>query len=229
MFPLKPVLIPKAQRFGSRRENTESCTEFFVCKVFTIFYFSDLLDLLGSHFLQSSDFSAANVVSILDAFPSEDHVRAWLEAYGDSKAVTVWACNRGGVTAIRSSTRRMPDVASFLTSCVKLVAPDCEFTSVSVHRNLQAPMHQDSFNSSVPNVIVPVSSFTGGQIFVVHPEGPDQASYDNATWTGFELDCASHAWAFDAKHCKHFTQPWHARIQDSFGCIFGRTSFGFIP
>ncbi|CAE7710304.1 unnamed protein product [Symbiodinium sp. CCMP2592] len=163
---------------------------------------------LASHFLQSSDFSATNIASILDAFPSEDHTRTWLEADGDSKAITVGACNRGGVTAVRSNTRRMPAVAKYLAACVKLVAPKCEFTSVSVHRNLQAPMHQDSFNSSVPNVIVPLSSFAGGHIFVVHPEGPDQTTYEDVPWTGFKLDCASHAWAFDAKHCKHFTLPW---------------------
>ncbi|CAE7829729.1 unnamed protein product [Symbiodinium sp. CCMP2592] len=163
---------------------------------------------LASHFLQSSDFSATNIASILDAFPSEDHTRTWLEADGDSKAITVGACNRGGVTAVRSNTRRMPAVAKYLAACVKLVAPKCEFTSVSVHRNLQAPMHQDSFNSSVPNVIVPLSSFAGGHIFVVHPEGPDHTTYEDVPWTGFKLDCASHAWAFDAKHCKHFTLPW---------------------
>ncbi|CAE7244581.1 unnamed protein product [Symbiodinium sp. CCMP2592] len=163
---------------------------------------------LASHFLQSSDFSANNIAAILDAFPSEDHTRTWLESDGDSKAITVGACNRGGVTAVRSNTRRMPAVAQYLAECIRLVAPQCEFTSVSVHRNLQAPMHQDSFNSSVPNVVVPLSSFSGGHIFVVHPEGPDQTFYEDASWTGFKLDCATHAWAFDAKHCKHFTLPW---------------------
>ena len=163
---------------------------------------------LASHFLQLSDFSASNVVSILDAFPSENNTRDWCTTAGNSKAITVGACNRGGVTSIRDNTKRMPSVAKFLCACIKRVAPACQFTSVSVHRNLQAPLHQDSFNSSVPNVVVPVSSFSGGEIFVVHPDGPSRQVHGGVAWQGFVLDCANQAWAFDAKHCKHFTLPW---------------------
>ena len=32
--------------------------------------------------------------------------------------------------------------------------------------------------------------------------------HEGVTWQGFVLDCANQAWAFDAKHCKHFTLPW---------------------
>ena len=47
----------------------------------------------------------------------------------------------------------------------------------------------------------------------MHPDGPSRQVYDSVAWQGFTLDCASHAWAFDAKHCKHFTLPWqHDRI-----------------
>ena len=127
---------------------------------------------LASHFLQTSDFSANNIVSILDAFPSENSARDWASLSGNSKAITVGACNRGGVTSVRDNTRRMPSVAKFLCACVKLVAPSCEFTTISVHRNLQAPLHQDSFNSSVPNVIIPVSSFKGGEVFVCTQTAP---------------------------------------------------------
>ena len=43
---------------------------------------------------------------------------------------------------------------------------------------------------------------------MVHPDGPSRQVHEGVAWQGFVLDCANQAWAFDAKHCKHFTLPW---------------------
>ena len=69
-------------------------------------------------------------------------------------------------------------------------------------------MHTDSLNADVPNLIAPLSSFSGGELFVQHPEGSERQHFQGKELQGFLLDCSQRPWLFDAKRSQHCTLPW---------------------
>ena len=135
----------------------------------------------------------------------------------------------------------MPEVCKFFCACVRQVAPSFQFTTVLISQDMKSPLHQDCFNSSLPNLLVPLTSFVGGHVFVEHPEGPDRHVLEGQEFTGFELDCDTSPWSFDAKHCRHFTLDWEGSrvmlVAFSVGHLTGLssadrhelTSLGFSP
>ena len=132
----------------------------------------------------------------------------WQADSSSPRVVTLGAYNHGGVTGIRTVSRSMPDVCQFFCACVRQVAPSFQFTTVVITQDMKSPVHQDCFNSSLPNLLVPLTTFTGGHVFVEHPEGQDKHLLDGQEFVGFRLDCDQAPWSFDAKHCRHFTLDW---------------------
>ena len=146
------------------------------------------------------------ILQLLEQAPVQEPPREGAQAGAKSFQVGVY--NHGGVTGLRAATHRYPHACRILTDAVRMVCADHIFSTVALFRNIQVAPHADSRNSPVPNLIVPVTLFSGGQLFVVHQDGPDRHVCDGKEASGFSLDVAAKPWLFDAKHCKHFTLPW---------------------
>ena len=146
-------------------------------------------------------------LKVFAACPDDKSLR-WQANSSFPRVVTLGAYNRGGVTGVRTVSRSMPSVCKFFCACVRQVAPSFQFTTVIVTQDMKSPVHQDCFNSSLPNLLIPLTFFAGGHVFVEHPEGRDKHLLDGQEFTGFRLDCDQAPWSFDAKHCRHFTLDW---------------------
>ena len=166
-----------------------------------------LANALALQFCNEASFNANNALKVFAACPDDKSFR-WQHDPSSSRVLTLGAYNHGGITGIRTATKSMPDVCKFFCACVRQVAPSFQFTTIVVTQNMQSPVHQDCFNSSVPNLLVPLTTFSGGHVFVEHPEGKDQCSHEGSDYVGFRLDCDRAPWSFDAKHCRHFTLDW---------------------
>ena len=166
-----------------------------------------LADALASQFCSEASFNADNALKVFAACPDDKSLR-WQANSSFPRVVTLGAYNRGGVTGVRTVSRSMPSVCKFFCACVRQVAPSFQFTTVIVTQDMKSPVHQDCFNSSLPNLLIPLTFFAGGHVFVEHPEGRDKHLLDGQEFTGFRLDCDQAPWSFDAKHCRHFTLDW---------------------
>ena len=165
-----------------------------------------LANALASQFCNEASFHANNALKIFAACPDDKSFR-WQAELNSAQVVTLGAYNHGGVTGIRTVSRPMPDVCKIFCACVRQVAPSFQFTTVLVSQDMKSPAHQDCFNSSLPNLLAPLTTFTGGHVFVEHPEGQDRHRLDGQEYIGFRLAYQA-PWSFDAKHCRHFTLDW---------------------
>ena len=54
-----------------------------------------------------------------------------------------------------------PQSVRLLTSFIAFIAPDFCFSSLVLIDGIASPVHKDAANSNLPNVVIPLSSFSG--------------------------------------------------------------------
>ena len=83
------------------------------------------------------------------------------------------AYRHAGNTRLRSSCREWPMEIPILTRFVRERAPGRFFTSVAVLYDQESQPHTDSSNDEFPNVVLQISSFTGGELWIEDSNGSD--------------------------------------------------------
>ena len=101
----------------------------------------------------------------------------------------------GGISALRAT--HAESIKTF-TALILAVHPKQIFTSLVVLDGSQNSLHRDSRNACVPNLVIPLTSFSGGELFLEKPE---------RTLRGEIIPFIEGAVAFDARHVHHGGLP----------------------
>ena len=163
-------------------------------------------DALASKVLHEP-LSADSVTKVFELLPDEPMGRSNQDTIVSSKSFSIGLYAHGGVIGFRKHTFSCPHVAKLLNKCVKHCAPAHRYTTISLFKDVLKEPHQDSFNGDLPNLIVPLTNFEGGSVFLEDVQG-EVLSAESHVLCGHELKVAKHPFLFDAKHCKHFTGRW---------------------
>ena len=116
-----------------------------------------------------------------------------------------------GKCSPRPEVQEYPWCSHLLAQVFQALAPNCVCTTLALFRELQAPLHRDSMNASeFYNVLVPLSTFQQGQVWVHHASGPALCPDASSQHRGILLDVAFGPQLLDAA-CLHCTLPWQGR------------------
>ena len=84
--------------------------------------------------------------------------------------------------------------------------PELQFTSLVVLDGSQNSIHRDTQNACVPNLVIPLTRFTGGELFLEDPHGELQ-TVGECTLRGDKVSLSEGPVAFDANRVSHRGLP----------------------
>ena len=166
---------------------------------------SDDPEQFAFRILQGSPTIAA-ALSLAVRLPLEDAHKATMALSGG--AFYAGAFLRGGLFGLRASCRSRPNSIQVFTALLRQRFPDQVFSSLGVFVNIQTAMHRDSRNAAHPNLLLALSSFSGGQVWCESPAGTVTRLVQGVPTAGVLLDVAVSPQVLDARRCFHCTEPW---------------------
>ena len=92
--------------------------------------------------------------------------------------ITFGAYVQGPLTGLRSPTKRYPMTTRLLNAVVYTMAGPCPHITLFLARNMSAGLHADVNNANTPNILIPLSVFDGGHLFIEDKEGVYQLDAD---------------------------------------------------
>ena len=161
-------------------------------------------ELFAEQMLSIDDFSNDAISSLCELLPHEASSRQ--SATGSAFGTGCWI--QGSRWGLRRNNRLFPFVTRVLNAVVRQTASDHVWTSVVVFFNVQTAKHRDANNGPEPNLLVPVGTFSGGQVFVLDGTGQDSAVFDGVEYKGRLLDPFCQPCFLPARDFEHFTLPW---------------------
>ena len=121
------------------------------------------------------------------------------------KRFTTGAYAHGPLMGTTIHSRQFPWVTRALAGVIRTWDSELSFTSVTLSLNVKASPHKDKFNAvRSKNLLLPASTFSGGEVFVEHEEGRHQLQPNGAP--GHILS-ANEALSFSPRRT-HATLPW---------------------
>ena len=118
------------------------------------------------------------------------------------------AYRHGGITRLRSSCRSWPWSIQAITKYIQQKVPETVFTSFAILYDQEAKPHRDSGNDATPNVVIKLSDFQGGGLWIEDPLGQDARDIDGRVIPGSNTDFDRDIIVFNAKEALHATLPW---------------------
>ena len=109
---------------------------------------------------------------------------------------------------LRRNNQLFPLSVQLLNSFVLHIRPCHRWTSLVLFCDVRAPRHRDVRNSFDPNLVVAISDFEGGEIFVVRADGDRVVHQGDETLRGVVLDPRQQPCLLHARAEEHFTLPW---------------------
>ena len=104
-----------------------------------------------------------------------------------------------------------PQSVRLLTSFIAFIAPEFYFSSLVLIDGIASPVHKDAANSNLPNVVIPLSSFSGGGLKVAHSSGSDVILHDGQHLPAVHLRVSEGPAVFSASACLHEVQNFDGR------------------
>ena len=112
---------------------------------------------------------------------------------------------------VRRSTYEFPASCKLICSFITAIAPKARFTSFQILCNCRSLPHADAHNfRDEPNLLVALSDFRGGELWVQSPEGERMLSVGGKSLSGRLIDLQRGPAYFDP-HRVHATMPWRGR------------------
>eukprot|EP00439_Symbiodinium_sp_Y106_P017993 s233_g2.t1 len=96
----------------------------------------------------------------------------------DRKSITFGAYVQGPLAGLRSPTKRYPMTTRLLNAVIYTMAGPCPHTTLFLARNMSVGLHADVNNANTPNILIPLSVFDGGHLFIEDKEGVYQLDAD---------------------------------------------------
>ena len=85
-----------------------------------------------------------------------------------------------GITRLRSSCRSRPRSIQAVTRYIQQKSPGTVFMSFAILYDQEAKPHRDSGNEVTPNVVIKLSDFQGGGLWIEDPLGQDPQDIETA-------------------------------------------------
>ena len=158
-------------------------------------------------FMRRCHVGTAEALEVFRRLPKEVSARSsgWSRAEG---SFTAGVFVHGGVTGLRRNCQAFPVSVQLLTRVLREAKPGFVFSSVSVSQNVRTLPHVDKNNlSTEPNVVLPLSRFRGGGLWVLSEGGSTPLRHKGKVFWGKVLPVCERAVAFDP-HRLHATQAW---------------------
>ena len=147
---------------------------------------------------------------LLDGLPSMQdsrHSSPSIDQPPDYKSIFFGAYSQGPLVGLRAQTRRYPMVSRLLNAVLYTLSGVHNHSTVFLARNRAMGLHSDSNNhQDVPNVLIPLSVFSGGQLFVESEEG-DVCLDHLGKVRGYIYPITLPFLSFDAQK-RHSILPW---------------------
>ena len=147
---------------------------------------------------------------LLDGLPSMQdsrHSSPSIDQPSDYKSIFFGAYSQGPLVGLRAQTRRYPMVSRLLNAVIYTLSGVHSHSTVFLARNRAMGLHSDSHNhQDVPNVLIPLSVFSGGQLFVESEEGDVSLDHQGKV-RGCIYPITLPFLSFDAQK-RHSILPW---------------------
>ena len=102
----------------------------------------------------------------------------------------------------------LPCVTQAVTKFVRHYAPGIPFSTVTILEGAKHGVHVDTRNASPPNVILNLTTFQGGGLWIEQTGGPDHLKYEGRTMQGKIWSLEAKPVVFSASRLKHVATPW---------------------
>ena len=154
------------------------------------------------------DLTCASVLQIADLLLCECPDLDDRFAVGKSVSAGLHQSGRGG---LRKSSKSHPLSVQVVTRFISKVAPSFRFSSFVLIDGVESPVHKDVRNSVLPNLVIPLSSFQGGEVVVEFCDGSDSLSVQGQCVPAVALPVNCHPVLFSASRFFHAVRPAQGR------------------
>ncbi|CAE7783302.1 unnamed protein product [Symbiodinium sp. CCMP2592] len=113
-----------------------------------------------------------------------------------------------GVTAPRSTCYTFPEAMRVINAFLRSVDPCHRYAAFVLTKNVSSEVHRDPRNAAVPNMVVAISSFSDGGIWIQDPSGATVRTFHGSPIAGTVHSLQDSPVYLDARGCLHATQPW---------------------
>ncbi|CAE7217322.1 cyp-13A1 [Symbiodinium natans] len=123
-------------------------------------------------------------------------------------AFTAGMYRHGGVVGLRASRHDLRASIQALTAYVRQCDASHVFTSVAVFFNTASPPHRDTQNENTPNLVLKLSSFSGGGLWIEDSCGSVERLVSGKPTLGKILNFQDGKLYVQAREKWHATEPW---------------------
>ena len=114
-------------------------------------------------------------------------------------------------TGLRKACTSHPLSVKAINSFINFLSPNFVHSSFVLIDGIASEAHCDVLNSQLPNVVIPVTSFRGGDLRVECPLGSDFITRDGVQVPAVRLPVSKGPAAFSASQCVHEVLPFQGR------------------
>ena len=152
--------------------------------------------------LQRDRLCARQVQSLFELLPKTSQEAG-------SSSVALGAYCKGGKEGLWEATKQFPKASEALARFVRQASPAFKFSAIMMFRDIKTPMHRDSRNAPLPNLVIPIGDFEGGEIWVEDLLGNfAEVTAAEGNCLGRDLKVAEGPVIFEAFRTFHFTRSW---------------------
>ena len=108
----------------------------------------------------------------------------------------------------RTTTRQFPLAVQKICQFIQAADSEHPFASFVILRNVHSAMHQDHNNSAAPNLLIPITSFEGGGVWIQDAAGQDFRWHQGSLVAGHLHSFADGPIYLPARDRLRETLPW---------------------
>ncbi|CAE7290582.1 unnamed protein product [Symbiodinium sp. CCMP2592] len=152
---------------------------------------------------------AEDMIRLYEALPKEVSAR---DPEGRiPSSFSTGAYNKGGLTGLRKACHDFPLATKCLVRFVRSMRPFHPFSTISIYDNVCTPLHKDSRNACCENLIIPLTQFWGGELWMQQDQGSTPQNFGGSEVFGTAVPIPPEGLCFDARGILHCTMPWKGR------------------
>ncbi|CAE7193933.1 unnamed protein product [Symbiodinium sp. CCMP2592] len=152
---------------------------------------------------------AEDIIRLYEALPKEVSAR---DPEGRiPSSFSTGAYNKGGLTGLRKACHDFPLATKCLVRFVRSMRPFHPFSTISIYDNVCTALHKDSRNACCENLIIPLTQFSGGELWMQQDQGATPQIFGGSEVFGTAVPIPPEGLCFDARGILHCTMPWKGR------------------
>ena len=117
--------------------------------------------------------------------------------------------SKGGLVGLRQNCSLFPSSTQLCNKFIREQAPDHKFSAFILLHNVKADVHKDLGNADTPSLLIGVSTFNNGELWVESPDGNVEMTLKDKVICGNLYPVCDTKVFFDARNTWHATMPWH--------------------